>query len=100
MNDDKERLKIVFTESEEGSAFIRYIEKHYSVREYEGLFVCSYSVPNQPPYDLCFKEFVDCLTNDDDKASIKRFVNKQMGGVYIVPFGWCRGIWWCCISWC
>lgn len=86
-NDDKERLKIVFTESEEGSAFIRYIEKHYSVREYEGLFVCSYSVPNQPPYDLCFKEFVDCVTNDDDKASIKRFVNKQIGGCILFPLG-------------
>ena len=84
-NDDKERQKIVFTESEEGSAFIRYIEKHYSVREFEGLFVCGYSVPNQPPYDLCFKEFIDGVTNNDDRASIKRFVNKQVGGCVLFP---------------
>lgn len=84
-NDCKERQKIVFTESAEGSAFIRYIEKHYSVREYEGLFVCSYSVPNQPPYDLCFSEFIGGVTNIDDKASIKRFVNKQVGGCILFP---------------
>lgn len=88
---------ILLYESNE-EPFNSFMSRNFSVNRGKALFICSFQLPSEAPFDITFRDFLDKTKSEDEKRKVVSFVNhnnggyiffrltkNQIGGVVILP---------------
>lgn len=72
-------IKTVLFESSE-DPFYLYLSNTYSVKTSEVLYITSFRIPNEAPYNMTLSSFLEKVINNDEKRNVIHFINKKKGG--------------------
>lgn len=71
--------KTVLFESLE-EPFCQYLNNTYSVKTSEVLYITSFLIPNEAPYNMTLSSFLEKVIDNDEKRKVVHFINKNNGG--------------------
>lgn len=70
--------------------FYRYLSENYPLKESNALFVNSFQVPREAPFEITYSSFMDNITDIEDKKKVEYYINKNHGGSIFFKLTDCR----------
>ena len=84
---DKYFDRTIVCTTEESEKLLENIYSRYKAHKVSVLFVKSFSIPTEPPYSLTGRQFIDRITEQEDKRIFVKYLNKHREGHLLIPLG-------------
>lgn len=84
---DKYFDRTIVCTTEESEKLLDNIYSRYKAHRISVLFIKSFSLPSAPPYSLTGRQFIDRITDQEDKRIFAKYLNKHREAHLLVPLG-------------
>ena len=84
---DKYFDRTIVCTTEESEKLLENIYCKYKAHKASVLFIKSFSLPTEPPYSLTGRQFVERITDQEDKRIFVKYLNKHREGHFLIPLG-------------